>query len=225
MATNYGETDETYNPNATDPNRVVAFDTDMTMDYAGGPVPLEHVIELRDDPNILVWSTGYNQTLRDEADIPGMTELKDMRNLDIGFVDRPDRMRLLERQYPNADRYDVVDDVDLRELEAEGWHYYQPIEYTVEVLGITPSRLREEYGFDTSDYLARVGSFGSQLPSSVIDLTTDKPYSERTRTGVQTPAKRNSTQPIREERFRDGDNDSLFGDIRDAVREGLNERE
>lgn len=204
--------DTVYHPNADDPSRVVAFDTDLTVSYAGGPVPLEHVIRLREDPDVLVWSTGYNQTLRDRAKIPGMYELKNMRGIDSGHVERANRMRLLKREYPDAGRYDVVDDVDLRELEADGWRYYHPIEYTVEELGITPSRVAAEAGIDVSDYLARIGRFRGQFPPSLLDLTTDQPYTERTRGGVGTPRDRTRTPMIDEDRFRDDEPASdLFG--------------
>lgn len=175
--------------NATNPTRVVAFDTDMTVDYAGGPVPLDHVIELRDDPDVLVWATGFNQTLRDRAEIPGMHELKERRTISAEFIDRADRMRLLKREFPNAQSYTVVDDVDLRELEAEGWAYYQPAEYVIEELGITPSRWGEELGINVSDYLARIGKFPGHFPKEDLDLTTEMPYSARTRTGVRTDAR------------------------------------
>lgn len=135
MARLSGTSDEWYSENADAPRVVAAFDTDETMDYASGPVPLEHVIELRDDPDVSVWSTGYNQTLRDEAGIPGMAELKTKLGIDDPFVDRPDRMRLLERHIPDADHYFVVDDVDLSALEP-AWEYWTPWDYAREVLGL-----------------------------------------------------------------------------------------
>lgn len=139
------ETNEpTYEPNSVDPYTVAAFDTDMTMEPARGPVPLAHVIELRNDPTVSVWATGFNQALRGWAGIPGMAELKALT--DYGpddpdapagewFVERPTRMRLLERVYPDAERYFVVDDVDLTELEPD-WEYHTPWDYARDVLEI-----------------------------------------------------------------------------------------
>lgn len=170
MSAHIGGIDRTYRPNATDPSRVVAFDTDMTIDYAGGPIPLSHVTDLRDGADTLVWATGFNQTLRKRAGIPGMFELKKRRDIGVNnFIARPDRMRLLKREFPDADEYIVADDVDLRELEP-AWRYYQPAEYVVDVLDIPAERWPAELDITAQSYLADVGRFEGQLPSHEVDM-------------------------------------------------------
>jgi len=185
---------EAYSPNATDPTTVVAFDTDLTIDYAQGPIPLEHVIELRERDDVLVWSTGYNQTLRDRAEIPGMEELKDARGVGDGFVERAERMRLLREEYPNAEEYIIADDVDLRMLEPE-WDYYQPAEYVVEVLNIPPEDWRRVIGTSVEDYTARIGRFADHFPPEEMDLTASNPYSARVDGGVRASVRNRDDRP------------------------------
>jgi len=110
----------TYDRYSGSPTTVAAFDTDMTVDYAGGPVPLTHVKALRDAPDVAVFSTGHNQTLRDRAEIPGMHEVKDARGRGTAdWVERADRMRMLKKLYPDADRYTCNDDECAIEFGAE----------------------------------------------------------------------------------------------------------
>lgn len=122
--------------NAEFPVTVAAFDTDHTIDYARGCVPLDHVTSLRDNPSVSVWSTGFNQSLRERAGVPGMRELKTKLGIDTEvFIDRPRRMELLERWIPDADRYFVVDDVDLTQLEPT-WEYHTPWGYARDEIGL-----------------------------------------------------------------------------------------
>lgn len=178
-------TDTRYEPNATDPTVVAAFDTDYTMRYADGPVPLDHVLALREDPDVAVYATGFNQTLRDEAEIPGMVEILDaLDNSEMRHVDRPDRMRLLDQLHPEATRRFVVDDVDLRQLEAEGWRYYQPAEYVVQEVGIPLDEWEAELGIHPDDYLASVGDFRGQFHPGDLSITEPAPYDARVADGV-----------------------------------------
>lgn len=174
MSYGFDGVDATYDENATDPTRVVAFDTDFTVNYADGPVPLEHVLDLRERDDVLVWSTGFNQTLRDKAEIPGMYELKRKLGLEDQWVERADRMRLLTQAFPDADERVIVDDVDLRQLNDEGWNYYQPAEYVVNELGIPQEHWIGEVGIDPDDYFRRIGSYGQQLP--VAEINVPNPY-------------------------------------------------
>lgn len=126
-----------YAPNhETDAPRVVAcFDTDYTIDYAKGPVPLRYVEGLRDRPDVSVWATGHNQTLRAQAGIPGIRELNVLRGEpQTDWVERPDRMRALYGLYPGAERYYVVDDCDLSMLRPE-WEYHTPGRFAQDELG------------------------------------------------------------------------------------------
>ena len=169
-----------YSANADRPQRVVCFDTDLTISYADGPVPLEHVIALREEPTTSVWATGYNQTLREEAGIPGMPELRERRDRPATEpIERADRMRMLQAEYPDAASYTVVDDVDLRELEPEGWIYYHPGEYAVEVLDLMPNEWPDASGVRFSEYMEKVGSFAGHLPAEELDFTTERPRAAR----------------------------------------------
>lgn len=190
-----GRRSPTYEMNSEDPSAVAAFDTDYTMLYADGPVPLSHVTALRDDPDVAVYATGFNQTLRERADIPGMVEITSWVDQDTpDFVERADRMRLLDELHPDAERKFVVDDVDLRQLEAEGWAYYQPAEYVVEEMGVMPNDWPEVLGINAYDYLSRVGSFPKQFPGSEVQLDESMPYTARTETGVRTPVSRRESE-------------------------------
>lgn len=170
----------TYPQNSTNPSTVAAFDTDATLDYAGGPVPLDHVTALRDDPEVAVYATGHNQSLRDQAEIPGIHEINDALGRPTGeWVDRADRMRLLSELHPDADRYVVVDDVDLRELEAEGWRYYQPAEYAIEELDIPPEAWVDRFNMSLPSYFSRLGVVPEQFPTHAIRTESETPYTDR----------------------------------------------
>jgi hypothetical protein len=144
------------------PDTVAAFDTDMTVDYAGGPVPLSHITDLRETDDVLVWSTGYNQSLRNYAQVPGMAELKARLDDAPEWIGRADRMRHLRDVFPGAGRYLVVDDIDVRELESEGWEVFHPAEYAVEELGIAPAEWPERVGMTPREYLTNIGRFSGQ---------------------------------------------------------------
>lgn len=128
-----------YPQNAEDPEVIACFDTDKTVDIGPGgqpgPVPFGHIIELKQADDVSVWATGFNQSLRSRAGIPGMRELKELADSNESFVERDDRMRLIDEVFPDADEKYVVDDVDLSVLEPE-WDYYIPEVYARDELGI-----------------------------------------------------------------------------------------
>lgn len=119
--------------------RVYAFDRDFTVDVNPHPdrpaVPLAWVRHLAHETDHEVWAIG-NQDLTHEAEIPGMDDLRrrlaDGRdaNPDDGatgarvdeWPERRERLRLLERLFPDADGYVVVDDADLSDVD--GWTHY-----------------------------------------------------------------------------------------------------
>lgn len=174
------DVDRTYPQNSENPETVAAFDTDATLAYAGGPVPLDHLIDLREDPSVAVYATGHNQSLRGQAEIPGTYEINDaLGRTPDQWVDRADRMRLLKRLHPDADQYVVVDDADLRELEAEGWRYYQPAEYAIEELDIMPDEWVGRVGISLPSYLSRLGAFPEQFPTHAIRTGSETPYTDR----------------------------------------------
>ena len=202
LSSNFGTTDQRYEVNAKHPETVMAFDTDYTMDYADGPVPLPHVVRLRDRDDVAVYATGMNQTLRDQARIPGMAEIKEMSQMSVDeWVPRADRMRLLSDIHANADRYVVVDDVDLRQLESEGWDYYQPIEYAVEELNTDLKRFTLLNGTEVREYLKGAGSRIEQFPPNELRLDADEPYTTRVSDGVRTPAHKRECNQNPENRF------------------------
>lgn len=186
---NFGGSDARYEVNATRPSKVIAFDTDHTMMYADGPVPLPHVIALREDPDVAVYATGFNQSLRDHAAIPGMVEIKEMSGMnESDWVPRADRMRLLDEIHPKTDCCMVVDDVDLRQLEREEWRYFHPIEYAIENLGETAETVMDEARVATREYLKAAGRFPEQFPPDELRLDADNPRRARMADGVRTPA-------------------------------------
>lgn len=188
---NFGQSDSRYIVNANHPETVVAFDTDYTIGYADGPVPLSHVISLREADDVAVYATGFNQTLRDEAEIPGMAEIKEMCDMDLtDWVPRADRMRLLAKIHRDADEYIVVDDTDLRQLHDEGWRYYHPIEYVVEELDVPVEESMAAGRLTVREYLMAAGRYMTQFPPDELSLDSDEPYTARTRNGVRTPAHR-----------------------------------
>lgn len=109
---------------------VFAFDRDDTVDvnphHRKEPmVPLEWVRYLAHETPHEVWATG-NQALRTEADIPGTAEAlrrADVEPVGVG-LDRRERVFLLSEVFPDADRYIVVDDIDLSHFD--GWEHYFP---------------------------------------------------------------------------------------------------
>ena len=119
---------------------VFAFDRDWTVDVNPRPqheaVPLTWVRHLAHETGHDVWAIG-NQDLKEEADIPGIEVLAE-RYYEEGidrlgeqnefdrydyWPERPDRLRMLAEEFPDATEYIVVDDIDLSNVE--GWsHYY-----------------------------------------------------------------------------------------------------
>jgi len=110
---------------------VFAFDRDHTVDVNQGPVPLEWIRKLARQEGNEVWATG-NQALKEEAGILGTKETAKRLSEDPSNWGRRQRVRRLEKLYPNVDRYVVVDDVDLSDLEKHGWKYYNPQEFVKE---------------------------------------------------------------------------------------------
>lgn len=129
-----------YEENAENPTVIACFDTDQTVDVPPhygqqGPVTISHILRLKDMDHVSVWATGFNQSLRYLAGIPGMRELKEKVGSHARFVERDDRMRLLDDAFPDAEYKYVVDDVDLSSLEPE-WTYWFPQDYARDVLGL-----------------------------------------------------------------------------------------
>ena len=117
--------------------KVYAFDRDSTVETSKGPVSIEKIKRLVKEGNE-VWAIG-NQRLCREAKIPGVAELckrlavnQKSEFLDVkhpGRVERRNRLRMLRLLFPKARAYIVVDDVDLTDMEKEGWIYFTPEEY------------------------------------------------------------------------------------------------
>lgn len=119
---------------------VFAFDRDFTIDVNPpreddkDGVPLEWVGHLAHHTSQFVYATG-NQILKNEAKIPGIGEIVEACGNDPGEAetrfqsrpDRRDRVGMLEEIYPGADRYVVVDDIDLSDMD--GWDHFFPWEF------------------------------------------------------------------------------------------------
>lgn len=121
---------------------VFAFDRDSTLSVcppvgeAREAVPIEWVAVLAHRTEHLVYATG-NQLLVEEADIPGIQSICDAHTMDrtiednagplVFDPDRRTRVAMLREVYPDADRYVVVDDVDLSEMG--GWEHYFPWDF------------------------------------------------------------------------------------------------
>lgn len=109
---------------------VFAFDRDDTLDvnphHRKEPmVPMEWVRYLAHETEHEVWATG-NQALKAEAEIPGEAEAMEHLEIEKGDFRPPrrNRVRMLGEMFPEADRYIVIDDVDLSFLEE--WEHYYP---------------------------------------------------------------------------------------------------
>jgi hypothetical protein len=119
---------------------VFAFDRDRTVrvNQLYKPdtlIPLAWVRHLAHATDHEVWAIG-NQTLKEEAGIPGIEELA-ARYYEAG-IDRlgqkddwdryeycpirRKRLRMLAEEFPDAAEYVVVDDIDLSDVE--GWNHY-----------------------------------------------------------------------------------------------------
>lgn len=115
---------------------VFAFDRDKTVTsgLGAGPIGLDLIKQISNETKHEIWAIG-NQRLKDEANIPGITELIDY--LEITSNERKAELRSSKRKrilalsdlYSEADRYIVVDDKNFDDLEDHDWLYYQPEEF------------------------------------------------------------------------------------------------
>ncbi|MWV40568.1 adaptin protein [Natrialba sp. INN-245] len=137
------------------PTTVICFDRDHTVSVNPHPdrdaVPLSWIKYLAHEvPDIDVWATG-NQTLREEASIPGISEaitcwryltlpenpMKFHSHVPVGarLPGRREGLHLIQAVYGQlataSETYQliVVDDVDLSDLESDGWAHYFPEEF------------------------------------------------------------------------------------------------
>lgn len=123
---------------------VFAFDRDWTVDVNPHPdhdaVPLEWVRHLAHETPHAVYAIG-NQTLVEEAAIPGIVDIVDRHPDDseqwLGgkqpdgryerFPLRRERLALIADLHPAADGYIVVDDLDLSDVD--GWDHFHAWEF------------------------------------------------------------------------------------------------
>jgi hypothetical protein len=125
----------------TDTTIAFAFDRDFTIDVNPCPgreaIPLSWVRYLAHETDNPVYAIG-NQDLRDEAGIPGVTDIVSRHpertwEGELGgvepsgryerFPQRRERLRMIQDIHPEADRYVVADDLDLSDVK--GWEHYQ----------------------------------------------------------------------------------------------------
>jgi hypothetical protein len=123
---------------------VFAFDRDWTVDVNPHPrheaVPLEWVRHLAHETPHAVYAIG-NQTLADEAAIPGVVDIVGRHSDDwaqwLGgkqpdgryeqFPLRRERLSLIQDLHPDAEGYVVVDDLDLSDVDE--WDHYHAWEF------------------------------------------------------------------------------------------------
>lgn len=123
---------------------VFGFDRDWTVDVNPHPryeaVPLEWVRHLAHETQHAVYAIG-NQDLVDEAAIPGVVDIVGQHSDDwddwLGgkqpdgyyeqFPTRRERLDLIRDLHPDTDRYIVVDDLDLSDVDA--WEHYHAWEF------------------------------------------------------------------------------------------------
>lgn len=109
------------------------WDRDGTVNIGKwpGPIPVEWVEYLAHETHHEVWATG-NQSLKQEADIPGTSDLLDSIPGHEAVLHRNpgrrERLRLVKRVV-DADLFVVIDDVDLKDMEEEGFFYYTPDDF------------------------------------------------------------------------------------------------
>lgn len=107
------------------------FDRDETVSTGTppGPIPIEVVRYISHDTNHPVWATG-NQALTGEADINGRdTMIEDLPNHLSVLLKNGGRRDMVKsaRRLSNAEKYVVIDDVDLSDME--GVTHYYPEEF------------------------------------------------------------------------------------------------
>lgn len=130
------------------------FDRDATIHIGKwpGPVPIEWVEYLSNNTDHEVWATG-NPKLEQEASIPGhkniLKEMPNHKSILHKNAGRHERLKLV-REYVNADKYIVVDDVDVSNLE--GFEYYSPSSFVKSVpnffFDISKPKKPSKYAFD-----------------------------------------------------------------------------
>lgn len=126
--------------------KVFAFDRDDTVDVSNGPVPLSAVRELAHNTSHEVWAIG-NQTLTQEADIPGITEAREQLIDRYNGSDstspwasppenpgRKKRLLMVEALFPDAHEYIHIDDDNVLISRRERWSYYRPKAFVSEFL-------------------------------------------------------------------------------------------
>ncbi len=129
---------------------VFAFDRDGTVSTSCGAVPLECVQTLAE--LFPVYATG-NQMLKEEAGIPGVSEIIAEKGADaeedlrthLAGAGRRERLHMLAELYPEY-RKIVVDDVDLSDMEE--WEYYFPDDFVAAFLSSETARSREHSSFN-----------------------------------------------------------------------------
>lgn len=141
------------------PSTIVCFDRDHTVSVNPHPekrsVPLAWVKYLAHEvPTVDVWATG-NQLLREEASIPGIAEgITCWRALTLPHAPveyhayvptgarlpgRREGLQLLRAVYDRLSQPEqtyelvVIDDVDLTDLETDGWTHYFPWDFVTAV--------------------------------------------------------------------------------------------
>lgn len=112
-----------------------SFDRDLTVSISNGPVPLEWVKHLNENTDHIVWAHG-NQALCNEADIPGFKDLNvnpREYNFDVDHVRASLRHKRVlaigEHVGDDVVRRIVIDDINLEDLEDQGWEYYTPEDF------------------------------------------------------------------------------------------------
>lgn len=142
---------------------VFAFDRDWTVDVNPHPdqesVPLEWVRHLAHKTRYPVYATG-SRLLGEEADIPDVVDIVHRHPDDserwLGeptrgkttekVPNRSERLSLLADLHPSADRFIVVDDLDLSYVP--DWEHYYPEEFVDAVragtLPLDPPRVPQQ---------------------------------------------------------------------------------
>lgn len=126
--------------------KVFAFDRDDTVDVSKGPVPLSAVRDLAHSTSHEVWAIG-NQTLTQEADIPGITEAREQlidrytgSDSTSPWASPPEnpgrkkRLLMVEALFPDANEYIHIDDDNVLISRRERWSYYRPKAFVSEFL-------------------------------------------------------------------------------------------